>query len=159
MTCESYRLLILDVDGVLTDGTFRWNSNLVESKSFSFRDVNGISLAKRSGIEVAIVSGEDSLVTTRFAERFGVSHVVQGCKDKASAIKQLCNELSIDLSQVVFMGDDYQDREAMQICGLSACPHDAHHSAQEVASFKAKSNGGRGAVRELVDYLLLGSKL
>lgn len=158
MISESFRLLILDVDGVLTDGTFSWNHNSEESKKFSFRDVNGISLAKRNGFEIAIVSGEESPLTSRFAERFGIAHVIQGCKDKASAIRQLCSQLSIELSQVVFMGDDYQDREAMQICGYSACPHDAHSSAQEVASFKAKSNGGQGAVRELVDHLLIGLK-
>lgn len=153
MTSEQYRLLVLDVDGVLTDGRFTWDQHDSELKSFSFRDVNGISIARRKGMEIALVSGEDSPITTRFAHRFGISHVVQGCKDKAGAIERLSKELRIDMSEVVFMGDDHQDRLAMTICGFSACPQDAHSSVREIAGFVATAKGGSGAVRELVDFL------
>ncbi len=154
MTSDQIQLLVLDVDGVLTDGCFSWSEVTGEVKKFSFRDINGVALAMRSGMEVALVSGEDSPITMMYAKKMGISHVIQGCKDKLSAVSDLAQSLGLAFSEIAYMGDDYQDYEAMEACGISACPVDAHSSVKEIATYVVESAGGNGAVRNFIDLIL-----
>lgn len=147
------KAVVLDIDGVLTDGTFWWDANNAESKRFSFRDVMGISRAARGGMLFALVSGEANGIVDRYAAKMGIAFVSQGCKDKAAAVRQFSSQHALDLEQVCFMGDDINDLEAMAIVGFSAAPADAHESALEAANLVTKNPGGRGAVRELLDHL------
>jgi 3-deoxy-D-manno-octulosonate 8-phosphate phosphatase (KDO 8-P phosphatase) len=148
------QMVALDVDGVLTDGGFWWGPNDEEWKRFSFIDVMGISLASKGGLRVALISGEASPLVDRFATKMGITDVIKGCKDKATALRTLAERHKIPLKSVAFMGDDVNDLGALKICGLPACPATAHPEILAVARFVAKRSGGNGAVRELVDYLL-----
>lgn len=150
----SFKAIALDVDGVLTDGGFWWGPNGEEFKRFSFLDVMGVSLGRKAGLVFALISGEDSPLVDRFAEKMGIQHVHKGCKDKAAALRKFAEDAGLQLSQICFMGDDVNDLPAMKLAGLSAAPASAHQRAKETATLTMKHAGGHGAVRELVDLVL-----
>ena len=150
------KAVVLDVDGVLTDGTFWWGGNGEEWKRFSFRDVMGISQARKAGMLFALVSGERGALIERFAEKMGITDVYAGCKDKASAVTDFARKHGLELSALCYMGDDINDLPALQLAGLAAAPADAHASVRHVARLVTRHHGGRGAVRELLDLLLSG---
>ncbi|MGZ4962748.1 MAG: KdsC family phosphatase [Limisphaerales bacterium] len=151
------KAVALDVDGVLTDGSVWWGPNGEEWKRFSFRDIMGVSQARRAGIIFGLISGEDSPLVDRYAQKMGIQHVFKGCKDKASAFRDFAQRLNLSPSEIAFMGDDVNDLEAMKLAGSSATPADAHVLARELAKFKCKLPGGNGAVREFLDDLLATS--
>ncbi len=146
--------MALDVDGVLTDGSFIWTSHGEEYKSFSFTDVMGISLGRKAGLIFALISGENSPLVDRFAEKMGISDIFKGSKDKAAALKSFAKKYDFDMSEICFMGDDVNDLDAMDLAGFSAAPATAHEAARRKARLVTKCNGGRGAVRELLDLIL-----
>jgi 3-deoxy-D-manno-octulosonate 8-phosphate phosphatase (KDO 8-P phosphatase) len=148
------KAIVLDVDGVLTDGGFWWGPNGEEWKRFSFSDVMGVSLAKKAGLIVALISGEDSPLTDRYAGKMGIQDVEKNCKDKARAVQAFSERRGLVLSEICFMGDDVNDCGAMEITGFSAAPADANPVALAKAALVTSRNGGHGAVRELVDALL-----
>ena len=147
------RAVALDVDGVLTDGTFVWGAGGEESKSFSFRDIMGISLASRAGVVFALISGEQGPLIDRYAEKMRISRVWKSCRDKAAAIREFSETASIPLDEICFVGDDVNDLPAIALAGFSAAPSDAHPLVLEAVDFVAKAGGGRGAVREVLDHL------
>jgi 3-deoxy-D-manno-octulosonate 8-phosphate phosphatase (KDO 8-P phosphatase) len=148
------KAVALDVDGVLTDGGFWWGPNGEEFKRFSFADVMGISLARKAGLIVALVSGESNTLIDRFAGKMGITDVEKGCKDKAGALRSLANRYQLNLDQICFMGDDVNDLAAMEVAGLAAAPADAQPAALAKADLITKHRGGRGAVRELINAIL-----
>lgn len=148
------KAIALDVDGVLTDGGFWWGPNGEEWKRFCFADVMGISLARKAGLIVALISGEESPLVDRFAEKLGITDMVKGCKDKAAALRAFADRRGLSLEEVCFMGDDVNDLEALEIAGLAAAPADARPEVLKRADFVASLPGGNGAVRGLVDSLL-----
>jgi 3-deoxy-D-manno-octulosonate 8-phosphate phosphatase (KDO 8-P phosphatase) len=148
------RAVALDVDGVLTDGGFWWGERGEELKRFSFADVMGISLARKAGLTVALISGEPSPLVDRFAQKLGITDVAKGCKDKKRALEDFAQRNGLDLSEICFMGDDVNDLEAMRIAGIGAAPADGRPAVLACAQFIATSNGGNGAVRELLDAIL-----
>lgn len=147
--------LAIDVDGVLTDNTFTWGPNGEELKRFSFADVMGISRARQRGLVFALISGEASPLVTRFAEKTCIEHVFMGCKDKASAFRAFAEKVGVPLARAGFMGNDINDVDAMSIAGIAAAPADAHYAAKRCAKVVTKAKGGEGAVRELIDLLVL----
>jgi len=147
------KAIALDVDGVLTDGGFWWGSDGEEFKRFSFRDIMGLSLARREGFAITLISGEASPLVDRYAAKMKILDVTKGCRDKAAALREFARRNDLDLSEVCFMGDDVNDLPAMQVCGLSAAPADAQPAVLGTADFVAASAGGRGAVRDLVEAL------
>jgi len=149
------KAIVLDVDGVLTDGGVWWGPNGEEWKRFCFADIMGVSLAKKSGLTIALISGEDSPLVDRFAMKMGISDIEKNCKEKASALRSFASRRGLNLSEICFMGDDVNDLEAMGIAGLAAAPASAIPAALRKATFVATKNGGNGAVRELVDAILL----
>ncbi len=152
---HNIKAIALDVDGVLTDGTFIWGSDDgTEYKSFSFFDVMGISLGRKAGLVFALISGEDSPLVDRFAKKMGISDIYKGCKDKASALRAFAEKYSLEMSEVCFMGDDVNDASALELVGLAAVPATAHEAVRSRAKLVTKCAGGRGAVRELLDMIL-----
>jgi 3-deoxy-D-manno-octulosonate 8-phosphate phosphatase (KDO 8-P phosphatase) len=151
---KNLKAILLDVDGVLTDGGVWWGPNGEEWKRFSFADIMGVSLARKAGLMVGLISGEDSLLVDRFASKMGITEVAKGCKDKAAALRSLTEHCGLALSDICFMGDDVNDLEAMSLAGLAAAPSSAVPVVLEHAVFVAKNRGGNGAVRELVDAIL-----
>jgi 3-deoxy-D-manno-octulosonate 8-phosphate phosphatase (KDO 8-P phosphatase) len=148
------RAIALDVDGVLTDGGFWWGGDGEEFKRFCFADVMGLSLARRAGFALALVSGEDSPLVDRYAEKMLIHHVIKGSRDKAGALREVAMRSGIALEAFCYMGDDINDIPAMQIAGVSFAPANANPLVQSTALFITESSGGNGAVREMVDALL-----
>ena len=148
------KALAFDVDGVLTDGGLFWGSDGEEFKRFSFTDIMGISLARRAGYKLALISGENSPLVTRYAAKMHITDVTKGCRDKATALRDFAQRESLSLDEICFMGDDVNDLSAMKIAGYSAAPANANKEVLAQVEFISKHNGGHGAVRELVDALL-----
>lgn len=151
---RSIAALVMDVDGVLTDGTFIWSTSGEESKRFSFEDVMGLSRARQAGLELGLISGEDSELVDRFASKLGIRFVIKGCKDKGAALQDFCRTTGIPLERTAFMGDDVNDLPALAIAGLSVAPCNAQPQVKTKVSMVMERGGGQGAVRQLVEILL-----
>jgi 3-deoxy-D-manno-octulosonate 8-phosphate phosphatase (KDO 8-P phosphatase) len=156
---QKVRALAIDVDGVLTDGGLWWGPGGEEWKRFSFADIMGLSLARRAGFILGLISGENSPLVDRYAEKMLIKHVVKGCRDKAAALRDFASAAGVSLAEICFMGDDVNDLPAMAISGFSAAPANAAPALLQRAHFIAKAPGGNGAVRELVDALLAARHL
>ena len=149
------KAVALDVDGVLTDGTFWWGADGSELKRFSFRDIMGVSRAMRRGVLFALISGEQNALVDRYAAKMQITNVFQGCRDKEAALRSFAETQKLSLANICFMGDDVNDLGAMKIAGFSAAPANAHDSVISAATYVTKCPAGYGAVRELLDYLRL----
>ncbi len=147
------RAVALDVDGVLTDGTFVWGPDGAESKSFSFRDIMGISLATRAGVVFALITGEAGPLIDRYAEKMRINFLWKACRNKADALREFSESTGLPLEEIAFVGDDVNDLSAISIAGFSGAPSDAHPLVLEAVAFVAEAGGGRGAVREVLDHL------
>jgi len=147
------RGIVLDIDGVLTDGTFWWGPDGSELKRFSFADVMGVARASRAGVLFALISGEEGPVAERLASKLGITDTYFSCKDKAEATRQFASRRNLELREVCFMGNDINDLAAMAAAGLSAAPADAEPAVRGSAGFIAARGGGRGAVRDLIEHL------
>jgi 3-deoxy-D-manno-octulosonate 8-phosphate phosphatase (KDO 8-P phosphatase) len=147
-------LLILDVDGVLTDGRLYFDAKGEALKVFHVRDGHGIKLLLSAGIEVAAVSGRRSAAVTARMRELGVTNVVQGCADKVSALQRLCKKLKLAPLSCACICDDTPDLALMSAVGLAAAVADAHPVVLSAAHWVSKAPGGQGAVRELCDALL-----
>ncbi len=150
------KAIALDVDGVLTDGGVWWGPHGEEWKRFSFADIMGVSLARKAGLAVTLISGEDSPLVDRFAAKMNLTDITKGCKDKAGALRAFAERRQLGLQEICFMGDDVNDLAAMEIAGLAAAPADARPAVIEKAAVVTGARGGHGAVRELVDRILSG---
>jgi len=146
--------MAFDVDGVLTDGAFWWGPDGQEWKRFSFADIMGLSLARKAGLQLALISGEDSPLVDRLASKMGITEVYKNCKDKAQALRSFADGRQLNLKEICFMGDDLNDLAALAIAGLAAAPADARPVVIEKCKYVAKANGGNGAVREVIDMIL-----
>lgn len=152
---ENIRLLILDVDGVLSDGLIFMGNNGEELKAFNVRDGYGIRCALTSNIEVAIITGRKAKLLEDRCETLGISRLYQGQSDKLLAYRELLVDLSLTPEQVAYVGDDLIDWPVMAEIGLSVAVADAHPLLIPRADYVTRISGGRGAVREVCDLLLL----
>ena len=148
------RLLILDVDGVLTDGGLLYGASGEETKRFHVHDGLALVAARKAGLQVAVLSSRASAAVTRRMTELGVSEVHQGVGDKASALGALCERLGVPTSAVAMMGDDLPDLAAMDRVGLALAPANAVAEVKRAAHWVARRRGGDGAVREAVEMLL-----
>jgi 3-deoxy-D-manno-octulosonate 8-phosphate phosphatase (KDO 8-P phosphatase) len=149
------RLLVLDVDGVLTDGRLYYDNQGNETKAFHVRDGYGIKAVMRAGCEVAIISGRRSVAVETRLKELGVQHAILGNEDKLPALKTLTDKLGIDdLQAVACVGDDTPDLPLLEVAGFAVVPADAHPDVSAVAHWQTQTCGGRGAVREVCDLLL-----
>jgi 3-deoxy-D-manno-octulosonate 8-phosphate phosphatase (KDO 8-P phosphatase) len=148
------KLLLLDVDGVLTDGSIILDGEDNELKSFHVRDGHGIKMLIKAGIQVAIITGRYSKVVERRARELGISEVYQRCHRKTVALDHILEKLGLHEEEVAYMGDDLVDVPILRRVGLSIAVNDATHEAKEHAMMITRSPGGKGAVREVCDFLL-----
>jgi 3-deoxy-D-manno-octulosonate 8-phosphate phosphatase (KDO 8-P phosphatase) len=148
------RMLILDVDGVMTDGRLYFGARGEALKSFHVRDGAGIKQVAQAGIEVAVISGRKSPMVTLRCRELGVEHVRQGAKDKVVELERLCASLKIEPAACACVGDDLPDVPLMRKVALAFAVADAHPEARHAAHLVTKLPGGHGAVREVCDYLL-----
>ncbi|WP_338884235.1 3-deoxy-manno-octulosonate-8-phosphatase KdsC [Xenorhabdus sp. TH1] len=148
------RLLICDVDGVLSDGLLYMGNEGEELKTFNVRDGYGIRCLITSGIEVAIITGRKAKLLENRAETLGITYLYQGQNDKVLAYKELLDKLALQPEQVAYIGDDLIDWPVMAQVGLSVAVADAHPLLLPKADYVTQIAGGRGAVRELCDLVL-----
>jgi 3-deoxy-D-manno-octulosonate 8-phosphate phosphatase (KDO 8-P phosphatase) len=148
------KLLILDVDGVMTDGRIIIDDRGRESKFFDVRDGHGIKLLTTSGIEVALVTGRKSDVVKIRARELGIRHLYQGAVKKADVCKKILEDLSLCPDEAAFVGDDLIDIPAMKIVGLSVAVADSIKEVADIAHVVTEKGGGRGAVREVCEFIL-----
>lgn len=148
------RMLVLDVDGVLTDGKLFYSDDGGEYKTFNIKDGLGIKLLQRAGIEVGIITARRSVILGRRCQELGISRLIQGREDKLAALKELLLELRLDIKEVAYMGDDLPDLAAVRAAGLGMTVADANPVLLENAVWQSRFNGGNGAVREAAEFIL-----
>lgn len=153
------RIVILDVDGVLTDGSIIYDANGVEYKRFHVHDGYGIFRGREKGLKFAIISGRISKVTEFRAQRLKITDVHQGSEDKVSAFRRIIKKYKLTPDEVCFIGDDEFDLPLLQLVGISAAPADAMSRVKREVDFVSGKRGGRGAVREIIDMILTAKKL
>lgn len=148
------KLLALDVDGVLTDGRLYFLEDGSEIKAFDTQDGHGIKMLQSAGVEVAIITGRTTNLVARRAQNLGIKHLYQGREDKVEALKDLLGLLRLTADQVAYMGDDLPDLSAITFAGLGLAPANAHAFVKTNANLVTQTEGGRGAVREVCDFIL-----
>jgi 3-deoxy-D-manno-octulosonate 8-phosphate phosphatase (KDO 8-P phosphatase) len=150
-------MLALDVDGVLTDGTLIINSDGSESKFFNSLDGHGIRMWQRAGLKVALISGRASEPTTRRAEQLQIEYVFQDCHYKLPVLEKLLEQLGLSSDRVADIGDDLTDLPTMRYVGFAAAVANAVDEVEQCADYVTTRSGGRGAVREVIEYILKNS--
>jgi 3-deoxy-D-manno-octulosonate 8-phosphate phosphatase (KDO 8-P phosphatase) len=151
---KKIRLVLLDVDGVLTDGTVLMHGDGTESKNFHIRDGAGIVWAMRAGLTIGLLSARESATTIQRATQLGIPIVSQGTASKASEYVRIITEQGLRDEQVAFMGDDVLDVPVLKRVGLAGAPADATDEARAQAHWVSAVPGGRGAVREFLETIL-----
>jgi 3-deoxy-D-manno-octulosonate 8-phosphate phosphatase (KDO 8-P phosphatase) len=151
---NNLRLLVLDVDGVMTDGRIIMSASGEETKAFCVKDGSGMKHWKRLGGSLAIITGRQSDIVGHRASELGVDEVRQNCKMKLPALKEICTATGIGPDATAVVGDDLVDLPMMRICAFSACPADAVEEVQQQADYVCQAPGGRGVVREVVEHIL-----
>ncbi|MEJ2134549.1 MAG: HAD hydrolase family protein [Desulfofustis sp.] len=151
---EPIRLLLLDVDGVLTDGRLYYSDEGVESKAFCTQDGLGIRLLQRAEVMTGLITARTSRLVAWRGEELDMNHIRQGVSNKLEEFKSILNETSLKPYQVCYMGDDLIDLSLLTRVGLAACPANAVEEVKEACHFIARRPGGAGAVREICDLII-----
>lgn len=148
------KLLLLDVDGVLTDGRLYFGNDGAEFKSFNTLDGQGIKALQKTGVQVGIITGRTSQLVAKRAQDLGIGILLQGREDKWTALQEIMQNHPFDLHEIAFMGDDWPDLGVMTRVGLAISPANAHFSVSERAHWQTIQRGGEGAVRAACDLLM-----
>jgi len=153
------KVLVMDVDGTLTDGKLYYGSEGEVFKIFNIKDGYGINdLCKKHKIITAIITGRKSIIVEKRAKELSVDYVFQGIKNKNDVLNQLCKDLEVDLSNFAYIGDDLNDESCIDLIndnnGITGCPFDALESIKAKVKYCCVNSGGNGAVREFIDYFL-----
>jgi len=150
---EPVKILLLDVDGTLTDGGMYFDASGLALKRFDVKDGLGLVLLQRAGVEVVLISADNSPITTARACKLGIEQVELGCKDKAAAVRDILQTRGITPEQACYMGDDLTDLEALAEVRHGVAPADAVAEIKAAAEYVTEASGGHGAVREVCDLL------
>jgi len=148
------RLLAMDVDGVLTDGTLGYSSDGSETKRFHVHDGLGLTLLAMLGVQIAWISGRIHPAVERRAGELGVKHLLQGVRDKQSALEHLTQSSNVSVEEIAYIGDDWNDLGAFAACGFRIAVADARREVRDQADYVTDTPGGYGAVREICDAIL-----
>lgn len=151
---HEFKLLVSDVDGVLTDGSIMLHPDGTESKRFNLQDGHGIKMWKRAGLEIALLSGRASPATSQRAEQLQIEHVIEGAKAKLPQLKALLTRLGIAPAQTVYIGDDLLDIPPARHVGLGVAVANAVWELKSAADVVTEKAGGEGAVREVIEMVL-----
>ena len=148
------KILVLDVDGVLTDGTLIIHGDGTEGKCFNALDGHGIKLWKRAGLKVAFLSGRESQPTKHRAKQLKVDYVFEDCHDKLKVLKEFLEKVGLSPAQTAYVGDDLTDLPVIRYVGFGAAVSNAVAELKQYADYVTAGAGGKGAVREVIEYIL-----
>ncbi|MBE7702517.1 MAG: hypothetical protein E7Z89_00545 [Cyanobacteria bacterium SIG28] len=151
---KNIKLLAFDVDGVMTDGSVTYDENGVEYKTFNVKDGHGIVRMNKSGFVTAIITARNNGTVKHRAENLKITEIYQGQQYKLPALEEIMQKYNLTFENVCYMGDDIPDICILEKVGLACCPNDAVQEVLDVCNFISSKNGGRGAVRELCDFIL-----
>lgn len=151
---KNIKMLVFDVDGVMTDGSVTYDENGVEYKTFNVKDGHGIVRMNKSGFITAIITARNNGTVTHRAKNLNFTEVYQGQQYKLPALIELLEKYSLSMENVAYMGDDIPDICILEKVALACCPADAVSEVKAVCNFQSSYNGGRGAVREMCDFIL-----
>ncbi len=154
LLAKDIKLLICDVDGVLTAGDVYLDNSNLELKAFNIKDGLGIKLLQQQGVEIAIITGRESNIVERRMAELGITHIYQGRKDKIASFEALLETLNVTPKEVAYVGDDLPDLPLIRRSGLGIAVADAHFSVKERADWITFNDGGSGAVRDIADLIL-----
>lgn len=153
-SAKKIKLLLLDVDGVLTDGHLYYGNSGEEMKAFNIQDGLGIKLLQQGNVQVGIITGRVSALLQRRADELGINPVVQGREDKLTALNELLQDMDINLDEIAFMGDDLPDLAVIRRVGLGITPANGSSTLAQQAHWQTSRRGGDGAVREVAEMIL-----
>lgn len=156
---QNIKLMAFDVDGVMSDGKVIYTDDGAEIKAFNAQDGLGLVVARAAGVKIAVITGRKSPVVERRFTELKVSHLVMGCLDKTSALKEICEKENITLDEVAYVGDDLNDLGCMSIVGFPMTVANGRPENKERAAYITEAHGGNGAVREAVEYILKAKNL
>ena len=148
------KLMVFDIDGVMSEGSLIYSDKGVELKAFFAPDGIGLRMLQKAGITLAIITGRKSRCVALRAQDLGIEHVYQGIANKLDSFEHLLSKLNINADAAGFMGDDIIDVEVMSLCAFAAAPADCQERVKNYAQFISRHNGGRGAVREVCEFIL-----
>lgn len=149
------KVVAMDVDGTMTDGSLFYSDEGEQVKRFSARDGMGVTLLHKAGIETAIITSEISPIVQARAKKLRINNVILGSRNKSQAIEELAESLEVDISNLAFIGDDVNDYHALKCAGFSACPSDAAEQVKGIVDYVCSAPSGNGAVREVCEMILL----
>lgn len=151
---KKIRCIVLDVDGVLTDGTIMVTESGEFLRSFNVKDGYAIQLAVKRGIKVFVISGGQSKGVLERMKRLGVDQIHLGISNKLSLLQKISSSEGLKPDEILFVGDDIPDLESMRWCGVSVCPADAAEDIKKISSFISPFKGGKGVVRDIIEKIL-----
>lgn len=151
---KKIKVIILDIDGVLTDGRFGYDSNDNEIKFFHARDGHGIRLAMRAGLQVGVLSGRTCPANRKRAAELGFNFCKEACHSKGDGFQEIIAELGVSADECLYIGDDVVDARPMAMAGVAVVVNDGEDILDKVADFRTEAKGGHGAVREVINWLL-----
>ena len=151
---KDIRLLALDVDGVLTDGSIFLDDNSAEIKRFNVRDGQGIAAWIKMGFDAAIITKRSGQAVQHRCRELGITRIVQGSQDKSGALDQLLSDTKLGVEQIAYIGDDWPDMPVLRRVGFPIAPADADPRVKQLATLVTALPGGRGAVREAIEHIL-----
>lgn len=148
------KAIVMDVDGVMTDGSLTYDENGVEYKTFNVKDGQGIVLLNKMGFVTAIITARQNGTVRHRFNNLGMTKLYEGCKNKIAALRELAEEHNLSMDEIAYMGDDLPDICILKQVGFPCAPNDAVDEVLNHAVFVSSKNGGRGAVREMCDFIL-----
>lgn len=154
MNIKEIKLFVMDVDGTLTDGKIYITDDGEFMKAFHVKDGYGIQKLKENNIIPIVITGRQSEIVNRRCKELGIAELYQGIYDKKETMENILQKYQLTFKNAVYVGDDVNDLECMQMCGVSACPADAIPAVQQVVTYRSAYKGGEGAVRDIIEWIL-----
>lgn len=151
---KKIKMLVFDVDGVMTDGSITYDENGIEYKTFNAKDGHGVVRMNKSGFITAIITARNNGTVAHRAKNLNFTELYQGAKYKLPALEELMKKYDLNFENISYMGDDLPDICILEKVGLASCPADAVSEVKEICNFQSQYGGGKGAVRELCDFIL-----
>lgn len=154
LKAQKIKLAAFDIDGVMTDGSLTYLPDGTQAKTFNAKDGLGVVMLNVAGYKTAIITAKETKAVSERAKTLNITKLFMNQKNKILALNELCREFELSYDEIMYMGDDLPDMEVLKNCGLAVCPNDAVDEVKSICDIVTSKDGGRGAVREICDFLL-----